>query len=209
MTTRVNDRRRFDEDGNPRPFEAEPADSMDPVGTGESTVQPSEPAAEHAVHGSTVLEKELEVAWRRIDQLARAYQALTSDREEFKQRLARERDRLLEVEKGNLAAWVLETVDELDLALRATDEDTALASGVRLIRDQLLKRLAAQGVERMESVGKYFDPSWAEAADMEMTLDPQQDQRVVAELRAGYRLGDRVLRAARVKVAKYVQPAQA
>ena len=44
---------------------------------------------------------------------------------------------------------------------------------------------------------------------MEITTSPDDDQKVVAEVRAGYRLKERVIRPARVKVAKYVAPAQA
>ena len=153
---------------------------------------------------------ELLVARKRVDELARAYQALQQDREDFKQRLSRERDRLSEVERGKVVTLLLEAIDELDLCLQASSTDTsALATGVRLIRDKLLGQVAAQGVERLKIVGQTFDPNWAEAADMEMTTNPDEDQRVTAELRAGYKLKDRVLRPARVRVAKYVQPASA
>ena len=57
--------------------------------------------------------------------------------------------------------------------------------------------------------GQPFDPNTAEATDMEMTTNPDEDQTVVAEARAGYKLKERIIRPARVKVAKYVAPAQA
>lgn len=153
---------------------------------------------------------ELEASRRRVDELARAYQSLNADREDFKKRLSREREQLIDVEKGKVAQALLEAIDELDRCLAASPNDTSpLAEGVRLIRDNLLSRALAEGVERMELVGKPFDPNLAEAVDMELTTDPDADQRVVAEIRAGYRLKGRVIRAARVKVAKYVQPAQA
>ena len=57
--------------------------------------------------------------------------------------------------------------------------------------------------------GRDGNPGWAEATDMEITTNPDEDQRVVAEARAGYKLKDRIIRPARVKVAKYVAPAQA
>ena len=49
------------------------------------------------------LEAELEAARRRVDELARAYQEVNKDREEFKQRLTRERERMIDVERGNVA----------------------------------------------------------------------------------------------------------
>ncbi len=156
------------------------------------------------------LETELEASRRRVDQLARAYQELNKDREEFKQRLTRERERMLDVERGNVATTLLEAIDELDRSLSMSAQDTSpLAQGVRLIRDGLLKKVQAMGIERVQVVGQPYDPNIAEATDMEITTTPEDDQKVVAELRAAYKLKDRIIRPARVKVARYVAPAQA
>ena len=159
---RVRDRRRFDPEGNPR----SDAESLGDIAFGPAATRDEDDAA-----GATEIDKlsrELEVARRRVDELARAYQALQTDREEFKQRLSRERERLLEVERGNVALALVEAVDELDLCLSASANDSGpLATGVRLIREKLLARLVALGVERVQSVGQTFDPTWAEAADME------------------------------------------
>ncbi|MDQ3265131.1 MAG: nucleotide exchange factor GrpE [Myxococcota bacterium] len=156
------------------------------------------------------LQQELGTAHRRVDELARAYQALNADREEFKQRLNRERERMIDVEKGKVAQTLLEAIDELDRSLSASPQDASpLAKGVRLIRDNLLSKALASGIERLSLVGQTFDPNLAEAVDMEITPDRDRDQEVVSEITAGYRLKGRVIRAARVKVAKYVKPAEA
>lgn len=199
---KVNDRRRFDSQGNPR-LEA-------PEAAPQAREEPprKEPAA--AGEDSERLRAELEAARRKVDELARAYQALDRDREDFKQRLLRERERMLEVERGNVAQLLIEAVDELDLSLMASGEEhSSLARGVRMIRDNILRKLEGSGVERLALVGQPFDPHLAEAADMELTPHPEQDHQVLQELRAGYRLGERVIRPARVRVARYVQPASA
>ena len=209
----VNDRRRFDSDGNPRteidPLEPHEANEeivdVQPQPAGEPPrAEPGEPPE------LVQMRSELEATRKRLDELARAYQALLQDREEYKARLSRERERMIDVEKGNVALGLVEAIDELDLCLNASaHEKSALATGVRLIRESMLAKLSAMGVERFELVGKPFDPNLAEAGDMELTSDPAQDQQVVSEMRAGYRLKGRVVRPARVKVLKYVQPAQA
>ena len=209
----VNDRRRFDSDGNPRPE----VDPQEPHAEHEEIVdvQPQPEAAQPRTEPGEPPELiqmrgELEATRKRLDELARAYQALLQDRDEFKARLSRERERMIDVEKGNVALSLVEAIDELDLCLNASANDRSpLATGVRLIRESMLAKLAAMGVERFDPVGKPYDPNTAEAADMEMTSDPAQDQQVLSEMRAGYRLKGRVVRPARVKVAKYVQPAQA
>src|SRR5215210_5398356 len=88
---------------------------------------------------------ELENARRRIDELARAYQALERDREDFKKRLQRERERVLDVERGEVALALLEAIDDLDLALAEAD-DTPFAQGVAVVRDNLLQKTAALGI---------------------------------------------------------------
>jgi len=202
-TVRVNDRRRFDMDGNVRP-EAEELRGQEP----ESQARSGSTAA--AEEQSAKLQQELDVARKRVDELARAFQALSSDREEFKQRLTRERERIIDVEKGNIAQVLLEVLDELDLSLKASGEDDSpLARGVRLIRDGLLNKIQAMGIERLDLVGQRYDPNLAEAADVQITTVPDDDQKIVSEDRAGYRWKDRVIRPARVRVARYMMPAEA
>jgi molecular chaperone GrpE len=208
---KVNDRRRFDMDGNAR--ESNPEVAGSPPGQPEeealSTAPPPENAEVMRLKAELeVAQKDLEASRRRVDDLARAYQAVNQDREEFKARLRRERDGLIDVERGKVAVSLVEAVDELDRCLAAGDT-SPLAQGVRLIRDGLLQKLQAGGVERLSLVGQTYDPNVAEAADMEVTPNPEDDQRVVFELQAGYRIKDKVIRPARVKVAKYIAPAQA
>jgi len=211
---KVNDRRRFDMDGNVRESDAGAA-SPPPLRAAEEGALAGEsgPAADSAELTRLraeleVAQKDLEASRRRVDELARAYQAVSQDREEFKARLRRERDQLIDLERGKVAVALVEAVDELDRCLAAGDT-SPLAQGVRLIRDGMLQKLQASGVERLSLVGQPFDPNVAEAADMEVTPNPEDDQRVIAEVQAGYRIKDKVIRPARVKVARYVAPAQA
>ncbi len=207
-SVQVNDRRRFDPDGNARAVEPEaPEAAAQEAAAAEAP--PATEAAPDVAAENEQLKAELAATRKRVDELARAFQALDRDREDFKQRLTRERERMLDVDRGDMAIFVIEAIDELDLCLDATQDDSPLAQGVRLIRDNMLKKLESVGVARLSTVGQPFDPNLAEAVDMEVTSEPEADQRVVDEVRAGYRLKERVIRPARVKVAKYVQPADA
>jgi len=203
---RVNDRRRFDPSGNPRNVEP-----ISPSKAGEpNPATPGSPEPAPQSDSNEALRRELEAARKRVDDLARAFQALNNDREEFKQRLSREQERMLEVEKGNIAQVLLEVVDELDLSLQAAgDDNSPLKRGVQLIRDGILTKLQALGIERVDPLGQRFDPNLVEAADVEITTDPANDQKVVGVMRAGYRMKDRVIRPARARVARYVEPAHA
>ena len=118
---------------------------------------------------------------------------------------------MMDVERGKVATTLLEAMDELDLSLSMSGGDaaSALAKGVKIIRDGLLAKLQQAGIERIQVVGQPYDPNTAEATDMELCAHPDEDQKVVAEVRAGYRLKERIIRPARVKVAQYIAPAQA
>jgi molecular chaperone GrpE len=216
--TRVNDRRRFDMDGNPRTQDGtgtqEQAAAPEPVVSQEETSARQQSAPPPQAEGDPErqrLEAELDATRRRVDELARAYQAVNKDREDFKQRLTRERERMIDVERGNVAMALLEAIDELDrcLSMSGQEASSSLGQGVKMIRDGLLTKVQGLGIERLQVVGQPFDPNTAEAADMEITTQPEEDQKVVAEVRAGYRLKERIIRPARVKVAKYIPPAQA
>ncbi len=189
----------------PSPVSAEPEQAAEAI---DADAAPAREAAPEATGEIDELRAKLDAAYRRIDELARAVQAGERDREAYKERLTRERERMLDVERGNVALSLLEAMDELDLCLRASDE-SPLAKGVGMIRDNILQKLKGMGVERMALTGQPFDPNLAEAMDMEVTADPSQDQMVVQEIRAGYRIKERLLRPARVKVAKYFKPADA
>lgn len=154
------------------------------------------------------LTRELEAAHKRINELAYAIQAGEKDREEFKQRTTRERERMMDVEKGNIAATLLEAVDQLDLCLTAADA-SPLAQGVKMIREGILKHAESMGIERVELRGELFNPALAEATDMEITAQEADDGRIIAVLKACYRLKGRVIRPGVVRVAKFVKPAEA
>jgi molecular chaperone GrpE len=200
MNARVNDRRRYNADGTPRTPDA----AADPAVTedAEATSAP-DPASE-----VTQLRAELDAARRRVDELARGIQDVMRDRDAFKERIQRERDRMIEVERGQVAQSLIEAIDELDHSL-AADDGSPFAQGVRLIRDKLIQKLQASGIERMNLVGRPYDPNAAEAVDMELVSSPDQADRVLAEHRAGYAMRGRVIRPGRVKVGRYVEPAKA
>ncbi len=151
---------------------------------------------------------ELAAARKRIDQLARAYQAGEKDREDFKLRVNRERERMLDVEKAEVAVTLIEAVDELDMCLRVPD-GSQLFEGVQLIHGKMVKQLEQRGIERVDLQGLSYDPQLAEAVDLEVTADPALDGRITEVIRRAYRLKGKVIRPGRVKVARYIEPARA
>jgi molecular chaperone GrpE len=104
----------------------------------------------------------------------------------------------------------MEIFDNLDRALAAAEHaevTPALIEGIILVRSQLLAALREEGLERIPVMGRPFDPSIAEAIEVEAVDDPERDQVVLADLQRGYRLDGVLVRPARVRVGDYRPPA--
>lgn len=146
-----------------------------------------------------------EAAERKLQEFAAAYQQFRAEQEQVRARLERDVESKVELRFGVLVAGLLEAVDDLDRALehaRDIPEAAPLARGVELARDRFLADLLKSGVERLDLTGSEFDPNVAEAVSLEPVDDRALDGRVVTTLRPGYRLGERVVRPARVTVGR-------
>lgn len=153
------------------------------------------------------LREKVEAQAKRIDELARAYADALNERESFRRRIERESQRQLETARGDIATVLLDAAEDLRRAMESrTDDVGALAEGVRLIADNFMRQLGQMGLEKIETVGKPFDPLVHEAVDLVPVDEAERDGTVVDEARAGWKMGERVLRAARVRVARYVPP---
>jgi molecular chaperone GrpE len=165
---------------------------------------------ERRTPGFGELEETVKVQAERIDELLRGYASLVEDGKAFRQRTEREKDRVLEAEKARLAQVLLETHDGLSRALQASQGGAGsetpllrdLREGVRLTLSTIEKRITELGATRIEVVGAPYDPRTAEAVDLAPVADRAEDGIVVEELTPGWRIGERVLRAARVRVGK-------
>lgn len=127
---------------------------------------------------------------------------LQADFENFKKRMEREREANERHATAGLVTRLLPVLDNFERALSSevpTEEGRAFQEGVALIFLQLLDELRKQGLAAVDSLGQEFDPTVHEAVamDADSGLPPNT---VVEELRRGYLLHDRLLRAAQVKV---------
>ncbi len=179
----------------------------------ESGIASEEEGAEEApsLH-PTIMEvyrTKADAAEKKLHEYIAAFKQSQADHEEFRARLSRDVDRKIEMKFGILVTELLETVDDLDLALSHVEgigEAEPLARGVGLARDRFLASLERQGVVRVILDGEEFDPNVAEAVQMVDAAEPALDGKVVSTVRAGYRLGERVIRPARVRVGRHRAP---
>lgn len=127
--------------------------------------------------------------------------------ENYRKRTDRERGELHDFVTADLMRDLLPIGDDLERAIEAAtaaDNNPELAAfqeGVSLIHRHLGDFLRKHGVEAMEVIGQPFDPEWHEAV-VEEPAAGRPDGEITAELRRGYRIGPKLLRAAMVRVAK-------
>ena len=126
----------------------------------------------------------------------------TAEFDNYRKRTDRKRRELAERTALALLADLLLLVDDFERALAADTQDGDVdRRGVEIIYKQLLDLLAARGVASIEALGADFDPNLHQAVAHEPS-EAHRDGEVIEELRRGYTLHDRLLRASMVKVAK-------
>jgi|GEM_PF-1252070 len=173
----------------PAALERRPADALEKISsTPDSGPPPPSPASPPPAAPSPSLDPELHA---------------------LKARLERDAQRCAESERRTLLTQLLPVLDNLDRSVTAaaSSPDQALLQGVRMVRDQLASVLADLGATRIACVGQPFDPAYHEAVAVTEVEDPELDGKVVDEWEAGYRIGDRLLRPARVRVGRLSPPA--
>lgn len=128
---------------------------------------------------------------------------LAADFDNYKRRSRQEQLETIQHASAELIARLLPGLDDLQKALDHTPEgiDQAWAKGLELSVRKLEEALAAFGLEPIDAVGTAFDPKLHEAIGHEES-DEYPEDTVVQELRRGYRMRDRVVRPALVKVAR-------
>lgn len=159
--------------------------------------EPSTEELEQEVIEETVEVEEVEeVKDDAYEELNKRYLRLLADFDNYKRRTSNEKDDIYKYGAMNLIKGLLPVLDSFELALKnAPSDEAALAyhDGFEKIWRQLMDNLGKEGLERIEALGKEYDPNFHEAI-MVVEDDSQPANTVVDELRAGYQFKDKVLR---------------
>ncbi len=131
---------------------------------------------------------------------------VTADFENFKKRAAREKTEASQYANASLLLKLLPVLDNFEMAQAAAqdaqgDKLKSLQTGVAMIQQQLKSALAESGLEELDASGKPFDPTFHEAVSQQES-DTVPEGQVLQQLRKGYKLRERLLRASSVIVAK-------
>jgi molecular chaperone GrpE (heat shock protein) len=195
---RVVDKRRYRDGGSAeaKPETAEaPSDAGSPGATAGKASRP--PRSARSAGGSDELTQARTEAAEYRDHLQR----LQAEFENYRKRMTRSQERLVDAEVQRFVQGLLEVLDEFDLALIAAQRQPdfeAFRKGVELVYAKLAETLRAEGLERIDAEGKAFDPNEHEA--LMQTGDGEGDPHVAEIFRQGYKLRGTVIRPASVRV---------
>ena len=177
---------------------------LDDQGTERETTETEQPTlkptyVEELEARTKAAERQVQEVQTRFEQLRQQMQRET---DETRQRLNRSADERATGEKAKFVASLLPALDNLNRAAASADAPReAILEGIRSIATTFEAALTNAGVEPIQSVGEEFNPELHEAVDTEETSS-EMDGKVIEEYSRGFRMGDRLLRPARVKVGR-------
>jgi len=165
-------------------------------------------AAETARAPSYILQLEEQLQQKETqlkDYIAAYKQEVVEGLQKTKERLERDAATRIDRLRGQMAEPMMDVLDALERSIAAAETRSTfegLLQGVRQVQLLMVQKLQMLGLERIETVGSPFDPSCHEAVTVAAVTDPGQDNIVLRELRPGFTLGGRLVRAAQVQVGK-------
>jgi molecular chaperone GrpE len=196
-----------------RPDEAEPQGVAPAEAAAEAGAEKEEVAAAERAEEPTAVEVSdpLHELLAQVDTLTQERSTLydqllrrQAEFENYRKRIERERGETYQRARAEVLLEFLPVVDNLERALSSLENSQgdaeALRHGVELIHRQFHDALGKFGLEPVPAVGQTFDPHVHEAVTLEPT-DKHEENTIIEEFQRGYRMGDKLLRPAKVKVA--------
>ena len=143
----------------------------------------------------TAKRKEKKPSHKQVEELTALVKKVQADFENYQKRAEKERKQFLEYANQELIQHLLPVLDSFDLAMKNTQN-----KDIEALHNQLWQLLSSQGLKKIESQNKIFDPHLQEALMQETSEEPEGT--VLEELQTGYRFKDKVIRTAKVKISK-------
>jgi len=186
---RTNGKTRFEEQQLDAEHELPSAEvTEDPQASGKE-----EPRLEHV--------SEIEKLRAERDALVERLARMQAEFDNARKRATKEQQDYRDYALADVLKALIPVLDSFDRALQTSPEKSEFHAGVELIQKQLQDALARIGVKPIDAKGEQFDPRYHEAIEM-VDTENAKDHEVLEELQRGYKLKDRLLRPAMVKVAR-------
>ena len=154
------------------------------------------------------LKQQAEAKDKQLREYIAAYKSKTAETDEIRARLQKENENRLEQIKADFFKKLIPIIDNFKRAIDSAQSSAdyeSLKQGIEMTYSQLLSTLKESGVETISTSGRKFNPQTDEAFMTEDTTDPDKDNDVVEELEPGYLFKGKLLKPAKIKVAKLKQ----
>lgn len=148
-----------------------------------------------------VKEEAKEVSNPEDESLRTSLARLQADFQNYRTRTEKEKSDIYAYASEKLIIKLLPVIDNLERAMASEKEHDSFYEGVDMIRNELMKVLEDEGLERYDGVGEKFDPNFHQAIFMEES-DEVESEHIIEAFQVGYKLKDKVIRPAMVKVSK-------
>lgn len=195
---------RNNENSKESPQAYSPEDGTESMDTSQ-VMEEAEAAAEQMTQEEVEsLQKEIADCRAQANEYLDGWQRARAEFANYKKRVERDQAQAYQIAAGNIFKRYLEVLDDLERALKTRPQDgegAAWANGIELIYRKMVAILENDGVKAMDTIGQYFDPNLHEAITSEDSPNHDSGQ-IIGVVQQGYRMGDRVLRPALVRVAK-------
>ncbi len=183
------------EENNSNPFKNEETDKEIDIN------EPIENSTDEEKQEETEIKKD---NWQeKYEQLNNQYIRLSADFDNFRKRHEQEKEALIKFGTENALTKLIEVLDNFERgqkSLENVDDCAKIKESFDLIQKQVYETLTKLGLEEIKAVGEEFDPNFHEAV-MQTPTSEHKEHTVIAELRKGYKMGDKVLRPTMVNVA--------
>ena len=141
-----------------------------------------------------------EISMRKeLEERTEILQRVQAEFENYKKRVEKEHKEFVQYAEQELIAKLLPVLDSFELSIKNSQDPKKFKKGVELIFAQIVSTLRERGLQKIDAVGKEFDPYLHEVL---MTEESNKDNIILEELQPGYRLKDKVLRHTKVKIGK-------
>ena len=146
------------------------------------------------------LNNEIEKLKKENEKYYEHLQRTAAEFDNYKKRVMKEKEKIYSLAVGDVVTKYIAVLDNLDKAVAAETTDPKAKEGFELIHKQMQDVMKEFNVELIPTVKETFNPEFHDAV-MHIESKDYGEQEIVEELRSGYKIGDRVLRHAMVKVA--------
>lgn len=137
---------------------------------------------------------------KELDDMTDRYKRLMAEFDNYKKRSAKERESLYDSILSDVVVNLLPVIDNLEKATKSDSTDESYKQGIELVLKQLMDVLTSMGIKKIPTVGQSFDPELHDAVSN--VADENLGEKIIKEeFRAGYQIGNKIIRHAMVVVA--------